>query len=257
MTDRLSPILAAKRVHVAAAKAAGLPDAAAGPPRGFAAALLACRAAGRTGLIAEIKKASPSRGLIRGDFDPASHARAYAAGGAACLSVLTDVPFFQGDDRYLAQARAACALPALRKDFIIDPWQIGQSRALGADAVLLIVAALEQPLLLELECAAIAAGLDVLAEVHDDAELDRALGLQTPLIGVNNRNLKTMAVDLATTARLAARVPAGRLVVGESGISGPADVATLAAAGVTTILVGESLMRQADVAAATRALLHG
>jgi indole-3-glycerol phosphate synthase len=262
MADRLQPILDAKRAHVAGRKAVRPADSfdlsAQGPPRGFARALTEARAAGRFGLIAEVKKASPSKGLIRADFEPAEIAAAYAAGGATCLSVLTDEPYFQGRDAYLAQARAAApALPALRKDFILDPYQLAESRALGADAILLIVAALADSALAELEAQALALGLDVLVEVHDEAEFERALALTSPLIGVNNRNLKTMAVDLAISERLAAKLPEGRLLVAESGLSGPADLARLADAGVTSFLVGEALMREADVEAATRRLLGG
>ncbi len=260
MADRLQPILDAKRAHVSARKAVKphrslMPDAN-GPVRGFARALLDARAAGRFGLIAECKKASPSKGLIRQDFHIASIAAAYAEGGATCLSVLTDEPYFQGKDAYLAEARAAApALPALRKDFIVDRYQLAESRALGADAILLIVAALDDAQLADFEAEAMALGLDVLVEVHDEAEMDRALRLTTPLIGVNNRNLKTMAVDIDTSSRLAARVGAERLVIAESGLSGHADIQRLAAGGVTSFLVGESLMREADVAAATRRLL--
>jgi indole-3-glycerol phosphate synthase len=261
MLDRLTPILDAKRAHVAARKAvrpaAGLDLAANGPPRGFSAALLAARAESRFGLIAEVKKASPSKGLIRAEFEPAAIAAAYAAAGAACLSVLTDEPYFQGRDAYLAEARAAAPLPALRKDFIIDSYQIAESRALGADAILLIVAALADSALADFEAEARSLGLDVLAEVHDEAELDRALALKTPLIGVNNRNLKTMTVDLGTTERLAARLPEGRLLIAESGLATHADLTRLQAAGVTSFLVGEALMREADVEAATRRLLTG
>ena len=261
MADRLQPILDNKRATIAARKAvrpaASLDPQAHGAPRGFAAALRARRDEGRFGLIAEIKKASPSKGLIRADFHPADHARAYAAGGAACLSVLTDEPYFQGKDAYLVEARAAVPLPALRKEFILDPYQIVESRALGADAILLIVAALSDAQLADFEQRAIDLGMDVLVEVHDAPELERALRLKTPLIGVNNRNLKTMNVDLATTETLAAQVPADRLVVGESGISGHADLLRLAESGVTTFLIGESLMRHADVEAATRRLLEG
>ncbi len=261
MGDRLAPILDAKRAHVAARKAVrpvdSLDPGGNGPVRGFLAALMAARDEGRFGLIAEVKKASPSKGLIRADFVPSAIAAAYAAAGATCLSVLTDQPYFQGMDRYVAEARTAAALPVLRKEFIVDAYQLPESRSLGADAILLIVAALGDDQLAELEAQALALGMDVLVEVHDEAELDRALKLQTPLIGVNNRNLKTMAVDLGTTERLAARLPAGRLLVGESGIAGHADLKRLAAAGVTTFLVGEALMREADVEAATRRLLTG
>ena len=258
MTNKLTEICAAKRIEVAARKAVGVahwpPPS---PGRGFEAALRA-RAATAFALIAEIKKASPSKGLIRADFDPAAHAQAYEAGGATCLSVLTDAPYFQGHEDYLIAARAACALPVIRKDFMVDPWQCDEARAMGADAILIIVAALDDTVMAEIENAALAEGLDVLIEVHDEAEMARALTrLRSRLIGVNNRNLKTFEVDLATTERLAAMVPDDVLLVCESGISAHADIVRMAAAGVRTFLVGESLMRQADVEAATRALLTG
>jgi indole-3-glycerol phosphate synthase len=207
-------------------------------------------------LIAEIKKASPSRGVIRVDFDPPMLAQAYAQGGATCLSVLTDAPSFQGDDVYLAMARAACALPALRKDFMIDVWQIAESRALGADAVLIIMAAVDDALAADLAAAAADFGMDALVEVHDDAELERAARLGAQLIGVNNRSLSTFRTDLATTERLGPQAPAGALLISESGIFTQADMARVARAGAHAVLVGESLMRAEDVAAATEDLLR-
>lgn len=260
--NKLDEICATKREEVADRRTRstiGDLDAAAlmqSAPRGFEAAL---RKASRDGfgLIAEIKKASPSKGLIRADFDPADHARAYEEGGAACLSVLTDAPYFQGHEEYLMQARAACALPVLRKDFIVDPWQVAEARAIGADAILIIVAALDDSEMAEIEAAAIERRMDVLVEVHDEAEMDRAAKLKSRLIGVNNRDLKTFTTDLATTERLAGLAPEGALLVGESGIASHDDCQRLARSGVRSFLVGESLMRQADVAAATRALLQG
>ncbi len=259
MTDTLAEIVAHKRGLVAAARAAGsIADlearAAAAPPvRGFVAAIHAAHARGHFALIAEIKKASPSKGLIRADFEPATLARAYAAGGATCLSVLTEDRWFQGADAYLTAARAACDLPVIRKDFIVDPWQVIEARALHADAVLLIMAALSDVQAAELEAVAIAQGLDVLVEVHDAGERDRALKLKTPLLGINNRNLKTLAVDIRTSFELA-DTP-GRTLVAESGLSTHDDLVALAGAGIRTFLVGEALMRQADLTAATRALL--
>ena len=260
MSDTLTQICDTKREEVAARKAqASLADLAARAsqqtaPRGFEAALRA-RAATSFALIAEIKKASPSKGLIRADFDPPAHARAYEAGGATCLSVLTDAPYFQGHEDYLVAARAACALPVLRKDFMVDPWQCAEARAIGADAILIIVAALDDGAMVEIEAAAREHGMDVLVEVHDEAEMERAARLQSRLIGVNNRDLKRFVTDLGTTGRLAPLAPEGTFLVAESGIGNHADVLQLAATGAKAFLVGESLMRHADVAAATRTLL--
>ena len=261
MSDILAKICDDKRRHVAAAKLAkslDFLDAAAKAqeaPRGFAKALSAKVDAGQYALIAEIKKASPSAGLIRPDFDPPSLAQAYFEAGAACLSVLTDEPYFQGDDAYVALARAAVPIPVLRKDFMVDPWQILESRALGADCILVIMAALSDAQAAEIEDAAHALKMDVLIEVHDEAEFDRALRLTSPLIGVNNRNLKTMTTDISTTERLAAKLPKGRVLVAESGLRSPGDLARMAACGARRFLIGESLMRQNDLVAATRALL--
>jgi len=263
MSDVLRRICDDKRDHVARMKVARpLADieAAAGAapaPRGFAAALKAATRGNGFGLIAELKKASPSKGLIRTDFDPPSLAQAYELGGAACLSVLTDGPYFQGEDSFLVAARAAVNLPVLRKDFMIDPYQIFESRALGADCILLIMAALDDAEAADLAGIAASHGMDVLVEVHDEAELDRAAGIEhgVSLIGINNRNLKTLDVDLATTERLVPRMPVGMDVICESGIYGHADVLRMAKTGVRRFLVGESLMRQDDVAAATAALL--
>lgn len=258
MADKLAEICATKRTEVAERKPKGVSHwPAPSPPRGFEAALRSKSASG-IALIAEIKKASPSKGLIRADFDPAAHAIAYQAGGAACLSVLTDAPYFQGHEDYLIAARSACDLPVIRKDFMVDPWQCAEARQMGGDAILIIVAALDDVAMVEIEDAAFAEGLDVLVEVHDEAELDRALThLKSKLVGVNNRNLKTFDVDLATTERLAKLVPADILLVCESGISTHADCQRMAASGVNTFLVGESLMRNADVQIATQRLLTG
>ena len=261
MSDVLERICADKRRHVEARKAAVPPEeiekrALTGPkPRGFADRLSACSEARRYGLIAEIKKASPSKGLIRENFAPAALARAYQSGGATCLSVLTDTPYFQGRDDHLAAARMATSLPVLRKDFILDPYQVLESRAIGADCILLIMAALKDGVAKELENLAMQLELDVLVEVHDEVELDRALKLQSRLIGINNRNLKTLEVDLATTESLAPRVPKDRILISESGLHTPDDLARMSRAGAYCFLIGESLMRQDDVAAATRTLL--
>jgi indole-3-glycerol phosphate synthase len=261
MTDILSEIIAHKRVEVAEART-DLPldqleriARSQDPPRRFVTALRRAREQGRFGLIAEIKKASPSHGLIRPDFVPAALAHAYEASGAACLSVLTDKRYFQGTPSHLQEARATCNLPVLRKDFMVDPYQVIEARAIGADCILLIMAALGDDQAAELEAVARDFDLDVLVEVHDHIELDRALRLKTPLIGINNRNLKTLKTDLATTIELTAGLPADRLAVSESGLQTPADLARMAAIGVGCFLVGESLLRHADVAAATRALL--
>lgn len=260
MSDILERIAAYKRGEVGQRRAApqGAIEARAReqtPPRGFRAALASAHRPGRLALIGEIKKASPSAGLIRIDFDPRAHARAYEAGGAACLSVLTDTPSFQGSDADLTAAREAVRLPVLRKDFLIDPWQVTESRALGADAVLLILAIADDALAGEIIAEATRWGMDVLAEAHDRSEIGRAVGLGADLIGINNRDLRTFVTDLATTERLAEDIPATSLLVTESGIRSSADVQRLEKAGAAAMLVGEGLMRSSDIEAATRALL--
>ncbi|MBI1250051.1 MAG: indole-3-glycerol phosphate synthase TrpC [Alphaproteobacteria bacterium] len=260
MSDVLDKILAYKREEVAARKAQtpsfDAQARAADPPRGFLRAL-ETKAQSGFALIAEIKKASPSKGLIRANFDPPALAHAYAEGGAACLSVLTDAPSFQGHEDFLRQARAACALPCLRKDFMVDPWQIAESRALGADAILIIMAAVDDACARDLKAAADAYGMDALVECHDAAELDRAGAIGATLVGVNNRNLRTFETDLGLTGQLAQSAPDGALLVSESGIFSQKDLIALAASGAGAFLVGEALMRQPDVARATRILLQG
>lgn len=262
MTTILDEIRTYKLQDVAARKTARPlgeieADARGAPPvRPFADALQRAMTTGGYGLIAEVKKASPSKGLIRPDFDPPALAAAYAAGGAACLSILTDGPSFQGDDAYLVAARAACALPVLRKDFLYDPWQVAESRALGADCILIIMASVSDAQADELAAAAAAWGMDALVEVHDEAELERAGRLETRLLGINNRNLHTFETDLGTTTRLARGAPADRIIVSESGFSTRQDLAQMARFGIRCFLIGETLMRQPDVEAATRDLLH-
>ena len=260
MTDILNRILETKRADVAARKATIAMSeldariAAQSAPRGFRAALDR-RAQHGAALIAEIKKASPSKGLIREDFDPPAHAAAYAAGGATCLSVLTDEAWFQGSDAYLTAARAACDLPVLRKDFMVDPWQVPESRGIGADAILLIMAALDDTLLAEIEASAIECGMDVLVEVHSHDEMERAMKLKSRLIGVNNRDLRTFTVDFARTYELVSEAPKDCTFVAESGLTTRADLDAMAEHGIRCFLIGEALMRQSDVEAATRSLI--
>lgn len=261
MSDILASIADYKRIDVAARKqAVTFHDiesqvAAQSAPRGFRKALERDHAPGSLALIAEIKKASPSKGLIRSDFDPPSLARAYADGGASCLSVLTDVPSFQGSDDYLIAARSAVSLPCLRKDFLVDPWQVMESRSLGADCILVIMAMIDDALAADLLCEAARHGMDALVEVHDQSELERALALGADFIGINNRDLRSFVTDLAVTERLSALVPDTALLVTESGITNHADVQRLSRSGARAMLVGESLMRKPDLTAATRALL--
>ena len=263
MTDILAEICDRKRIDVAATKrVAPINDViaaarAAAPPRGFTAALRRQHEAGHLALIAEIKRASPSGGMIRPVFNPPAIAQAYERAGAACLSVLTDEPYFQGTNAHLQAARAACSLPALRKDFMVDPYQVIEARAIGADCILIIMAALDDPQAAEIEAAAIDYGLDVLIEVHDRAELDRALLLKSPLLGINNRNLKTLVTDLGATIALSRHVPADRVLVCESGLKTHGDLVSMAEVGARSFLVGESLLRQPDIEAATKTLLFG
>ena len=261
MSDILAKIAAYKREDVAERKALRTRSdleavaARASPTRGFARALVRDHAPGRLSLIAEVKKASPSKGLIRADFDPPRLAKAYEAGGASCLSILTDKPSFQGDDAFLTAARDATNLPALRKEFLVDPWQVAESRALGADAILVILAMVDDSLAADLMSEAARFGMDALVEVHDEAEMDRAGKLGSTLVGINNRDLRSFVVDLAVTERLAAQAPENALLVTESGVFVHEDVVRMERAGAVAMLVGESLMRQADVTAATQALI--
>lgn len=261
MSNILAKICDDKREHVAHCKSKRslnlleVSAREASPVRGFSDALASRAAAGQYGLIAEVKKASPSKGLIRADFDPVSIATAYETGGATCISVLTDVPYFQGSDDYLVVARNAVSLPVLRKDFMVDTYQVTEARALGADCILIIMAALDDVQAQDIELAALSYGMDCLIEVHDEDEMERALKLKSSLIGVNNRNLKTMEINLATTERLASMAPDDKTLVCESGIFTPEDLLRMSKVNANCFLVGESLMRKDDVAAATRALL--